>query len=392
MATSGALSSAPSPDLAIDFHTNDAGHIGIESHSSQPQRQAEAEFVEFDPAKHLDFTPPSKVYTMAELGYPERRGISPVGVSEPFPMFSAEAIQIMRKEALGEDVFAKYHCSSDLAKGQLRGYAAECAPFVYDAWKHPQTLAIVSEIAGVDLVPVMDYEIGHINISVQSEEDKARYLTAVAEKSQEADKSVSDGSWEDEDPIVDWHTDGYPFVCVVMLSDCKDMIGGETELRKGNGQTTKIRGPQMGSAAILQGRYIEHRALRALGITERITMVTSFRPRSPAIPDHTVLTTIRPISDLGELYHQFAEYRFEILEDRLRGVNKYMRDRKRANRRFNTGYLKQFIREQIEFLEHMDREIVDDDKVIKGVTGDSHLISEDLKLKHSKKLELAAAE
>lgn len=121
-------------------------------------------------------------------------------------------------------------------------------------------------------------------------------------------------------------------------------------------------------------------------------MVTSFRPRSPAMPDHTVLTTIRPISDLGELYHQFAEYRFEILEDRLRAVNKYMRDWKRANRRFNTGYLKQFIREQIEFLEHMEREIVDNEKVIKGVTGNSHLISEDLKLKHSKKRELAAAE
>jgi hypothetical protein len=281
---------------------------------------------------------------------------------------------------------------------------------VYDAWKHPQTLAIVSQVAGIDLVHVMDYEIGHINISVRSEENEAKFLAAVAEKkSQEAGKNVSDSAWEDKNPIVDWHTDGYHFVCVVMLSDCEDMTGGETELRKGNGETIKIRGPQMvsrlsrgvqykfnqvrqGSAVILQGRYIEHRALRALGMTERITMVTSFRPRSPAIPDHTVLTTIRPISDLGELYHQFAEYRFEILEDRLREVNKYMRDRKRANRRFNTGFLKQFIHEQIEFLEHMDREIVEDDMVIKGVTGDSHLISEDLKLKQSKKCELAAAE
>ncbi|GIJ82341.1 hypothetical protein Asppvi_000848 [Aspergillus pseudoviridinutans] len=393
MAASGTLPSAPSLDLAINLHTNDDGDAGIESHSSQPQKLAEAEFVEFDPGRHLNFIPPSKVYTMAELGYPERRGISPVGVSEPFPMFSADAVQIMRKEAFGEKVFAKYHCSSDLAKGQLRGYAAECAPFVYDAWKHPQTLAIVSKIAGVDLIPVVDYEIGHINISLQSEEDKAKFLAAVAEKkSQDAGKSVSDGPWEDKDPIVDWHTDGYHFVCVVMLSDCKDMIGGETELRKGNGETIKIRGPKMGSAVILQGRYIEHRALHAQGMTERITMVTSFRPRSPAIPDHTVLTTIRPISDLGELYHQFAEYRFEILEDRLRGVNKYMQDRKRANRRFNTGHLTQFIREQIEFLEHMDREIVEEDKVIKGVTGDSHLISEDLKLKHSNKRELSAAE
>ncbi|KAF4263417.1 hypothetical protein KXW98_008778 [Aspergillus fumigatus] len=225
----------------------------------------------------------------------------------------------------------------------------------------------------------MDYEIGHINISVQSEEDKAEFLAAVAEKnSQEAGKNVSDSAWEGKDPIVDWHTDGYHYVCVVIFSDCEDMIERETELRRGNDEKIKVRSPQMGWAVILQRRYIEHRALRALGMAERITMVTSFRPR--------------PISDLGEMYHQFAEYRFEILEARLRKVNKYMRDRKRANRRFNPGFLKRFIHEQIEFLEHTDREIVEDDKVIKGVTGDSHLISEDLKLKQSKKRELAAAE
>lgn len=108
-------------------------------------------------------------------------------------------------------------------------------------------------------------------------------------------------------------------------------------------------------------------------------MVTSFRPRSPAVKDDTVLTTVRPISDLGELYHQFAEYRFEILEDRLREMNRHMRDQKRARRPFDTLGLKRFLREQIEFLEHMDKEIVEDDKVKMGVVDDSHLISEDLK-------------
>ncbi|KAH1332483.1 hypothetical protein KXV22_000160 [Aspergillus fumigatus] len=165
---------------------------------------------------------------MAQLGYPERRAISPVG------------------EALREEVFTKYHCSSGLAKGQLRGYTAECAPFVYDAWKHPKTLAIVSRIAGVDLVPVMDYEIGHINISVQSEEDKAEFLAAVAQKnSQDAGKNVSDSTWEGKDPIVDWHTDGYHYVCVVIFSDCEDMIERETELRRGNDEKIKVRSPQM---------------------------------------------------------------------------------------------------------------------------------------------------
>lgn len=121
-------------------------------------------------------------------------------------------------------------------------------------------------------------------------------------------------------------------------------------------------------------------------------MVTSFRPRASATKDDTVLTTVRPISKLGDLYHQFAEYRFEILEERLRDANRFMRDQKRATRPFDTRLLKQFIREQIAFLEHMDKEIVEDNKVIKGVTDDSHLVSEDLKQRRSKKRSFAAVE
>jgi hypothetical protein len=121
-----------------------------------------------------------------------------------------------------------------------------CAPFVYDVWKSPETLAIISKIAGIDLVTAMDLEIGHVNISVQSEEQKTKALAAVAERvSREADEGVAGCPWEDENPIVDWHTDSYPFVCVTMLSDCTQMIGGETALRKGNGEIVKVRGPQM---------------------------------------------------------------------------------------------------------------------------------------------------
>lgn len=107
-------------------------------------------------------------------------------------------------------------------------------------------MAIISKIAGIDLVPAMDWEIGHVNISVQSEEQKNQALTEVAEKvTREADEGVAGCAWEDEKPIVDWHTDSYPFVCVTMLSDCTNMIGGETALRKGNGEIVKVRGPQI---------------------------------------------------------------------------------------------------------------------------------------------------
>ena len=92
----------------------------------------------------------------------------------------------------------------------------------------------------------MDWEIGHVNISIQSETQKGRALADIAEKmAREADEGVAGCSWEDEKPIVDWHTDSYPFVCVTMLSDCTNMIGGETALRKGTGEVVKVRGPQM---------------------------------------------------------------------------------------------------------------------------------------------------
>lgn len=79
----------------------------------------------------------------------------------------------------------------------------------------------------------MDLEIGHINVAVHSDEEKAKAL-----------KKAQLESGEDE-AVLDWHTDSYPFVCVTMLSDCNGMVGGETVLRKGNGGEVKVRGPQM---------------------------------------------------------------------------------------------------------------------------------------------------
>jgi hypothetical protein len=135
----------------------------------------------------------------------------------------------------------------------------------------------------------------------------------------------------------------------------------------------------------MQGRYIEHQAMRVLGGKERITMVTSFRPKSAFAKDDTVLTTVRSISNLAELYAQYTEYRFEMLEERFRAQLKELRDRKRARRGFNTAAAKGFIQEQRDFLDVMLREMVDDDKVVVGFTEDTHLLSDDLKAQYRKK-------
>ncbi|CAL8577011.1 hypothetical protein XPA_002869 [Xanthoria parietina] len=232
--------------------------------------------------------------------------------------------------------------------------------------------------AGIKLTrkfTLVDFEIAHINISVKSDEQKKEEMAAFVEKQAfDEDEGIAGCPFELPDkPIVDWHTDSYPFVCVTMLSDCESMIGGETALRTGTGEIVKVRGPQMGCAVVLQGRYIEHQALRALGTTERITMVTSFRPRSPNLPDDTVLTTVRPVSNLSELYSQYSEYRLEILEERVRMQLRVLRENKRGGKKVNVKLLKDFIRDQTEFLAEMNKQMVDEELVKMGSIDDSHL-------------------
>jgi len=80
--------------------------------------------VHFDPATHLKFEFPSKVHTMEDIGL-SNRGISPVAVSEPFPLFTPEAIKQMRAEVLSQPVLENCKYSSNLAHSQLRGMAPE---------------------------------------------------------------------------------------------------------------------------------------------------------------------------------------------------------------------------------------------------------------------------
>ncbi len=101
-----------------------------------------------------------------------------------------------------------------------------------------------------------------------------------------------------------------------MLSDPTGMIGGETAIRTGSGSIIKIRGPQMGWAVMMQGGIINHAALKALGTGERITMVTSFRPKDPDIWDGSHLGNVKVSSDHNELFKQWADYRARVVGKR----------------------------------------------------------------------------
>lgn len=110
------------------------------------------------------------------------------------------------------------------------------APFIHNAWNSPQVLAAVSQVAGVDLIPVFEYDTGHCNVSVRPDGDTSTPPpSSPPPRGTEAEK--------DEKEVFGWHEDCFPFVCVVMLSDCSEMVGGETMLKTGNGELLKVRGP-----------------------------------------------------------------------------------------------------------------------------------------------------
>lgn len=76
----------------------------------------------FDADKHLNHVPPKKIFSMAEIGR-AGQGISPNAVSEPFPLFTEEAVHQMRNEILSKPVLENCQYSSNIAACQLRGFA-----------------------------------------------------------------------------------------------------------------------------------------------------------------------------------------------------------------------------------------------------------------------------
>jgi hypothetical protein len=301
----------------------------------------------FDPQVHLAFKEPPHILSMRDIGF-ENVGVSPVAVTQPIQLSSSGAIEIMHTEIENPEIKRDCGFAIHIGIAQLRGYARKYAPFTYAAWIHPEVITIMFKLAGIGLVPWGDYKVAHINLSAVETEDEARAeLSALhARKSLiHSDGVIDVGSSADDKPIVGWHTDSYPFVCVLMMSDCTNMVGGETPRRTANGDVIRVRGPIEGCVVIPQGRCITHQALHTLGAKERITAVTSWRPRSPSVQDDSELRTVRPVSGSNELYADFAEYRLDIMEQRTNRARAEMRTRRQAGGRFDTLGHKAFLQD-----------------------------------------------
>lgn len=124
--------------------------------------------------------------------------------------------------------------------------APRYAPFTYQFWTSPEVLGIVSQLAGVDMIPVVDHEICHTNVQMGPDGLDGVKNTPVDPPGPPAEYQLRQSEeGEKAKPVVPWHRDSYPFVCVVMLSDTSSMTDGETEMQNGDGSTVKVRSPNM---------------------------------------------------------------------------------------------------------------------------------------------------
>jgi hypothetical protein len=79
------------------------------------------ERVPFDPKKHLGIVAPTRIFTMKEIGL-EGQGISATAASEPFSLFTPEAVSQMRAEIFSQPVLESCQYASDFAKNMIRGF------------------------------------------------------------------------------------------------------------------------------------------------------------------------------------------------------------------------------------------------------------------------------
>jgi hypothetical protein len=285
---------------------------------------------EMDPARHLNYKPPTEVITLRDLLLSEANSCSSIAITAPFPLFSLEGVTEIRKDIFRAVVVRKHAQVIRPGVNKMRGYAQD-TPFVNEVWRYPDVVNACPQAAGVELQLQFDYEIGHVNVQLdgligQTEVD-AILPPAIAPKSIVGVEMEKLKEETKQTPVRDWHVDSYPWVCVCMLFEPEGMVGGETGLECGDGSMIKTKGSGVGWTVMMQGGCTNHIALEAYGCAERITMVTSFRPRPPLANDMSTLNITNKSSRLEELFPQWVSYRKEVLAARAHAIrDEIMRD------------------------------------------------------------------
>ncbi|KAL5330178.1 hypothetical protein ACEPPN_003703 [Leptodophora sp. 'Broadleaf-Isolate-01'] len=309
----------------------------------------------FDPAIHLNYTPPAHLFSLADLHLEQRPSSTPIAATAAFPFLSHEGVLAYRRALFSDEVLE--HCSATWGSNALiLRNAGGHSKFLHDLWNHPETLRIMSENMKAPLIPIFQLEEGFVSVQTEScdVEEMKREISKVPQHVTipltEEQKSF--------DPlnsnILPWHYDSYPYACIVMLSHTEGMVGGETYIKRGDKKIEKVEGPSYGCAYIIQGGILEHLASRAIGVKERIASVTSFRAAVPGMYDVSYLTNTRPVTDLKIMYKEWAAYRLQVLESEI----KDMRAKIEKDDGVDLDEFKTFAANQIEYMQRTQRQMV----------------------------------
>ena len=269
----------------------------------------------FDAARHLALEKPACALSLEDLGYGGDvigKCPSPLAVTAPFRIFSAEGLAVVRE--LAARMKSNRNEASGTGKNRLGSYirgAGYRSQFVRDFCECRELLDFLSEITGAPL---------------------ARHtVPAVACGINYAPEDITKA-------VDTWHVDSVSFDAVILLSDPKSFRGGQFQYFRGTkaeGESLLGGGGEAGSKAELppervigvdfpaagfgfvqQGNMVFHRACRLLEKAERMTLLPSF----VALNDKTDGTNVSAMSKWGDpgLLAELARHEAWLAESRLR--------------------------------------------------------------------------
>lgn len=117
---------------------------------------------------HLNYTPPTTVYTVEDLHLERRAHSTPIAATAPFPLLSEAGVRAYRTALFDQDVVENCAIRAFPHTMVLRN-AASRSKFLHDFWNHPQVLQILSENIQAPLTPVMQLEEAFVSTQTDSD-------------------------------------------------------------------------------------------------------------------------------------------------------------------------------------------------------------------------------
>ena len=275
-----------------------AGRAGVPFPAGQPPgHEWLPDEPAFDPDIHLALGDLPATRSLEEFGYTaEEVGptATPVAVSEPFRVLSAEGAEVLLASSRRLRAFTRR--AGNRIEQTVRGGCYR-SRFLRDLCLSPEVAAVMSAIYGIDVAPhTMPVHLGHLNYEP----------TDVAEA---VDK---------------WHHDTLALDYVMLVSDPSALPGGRFEYFVGTkeevaelaargerppaGRVVAPDFPGPGWAIALHGNMVVHRGAPLTAPAERITMVNGYVAMDRSRDDQSRSRDLIGIDDDAVLYAEWARH------------------------------------------------------------------------------------